>query len=105
MTGEVVDVGTGEGFAVPGFPSLLRPDDGSVADLLLVDRTDGGGRTAYDLRTGREVWTPATSPGAPRRCWTAVCWRSPVTRCGRRTPGRVRRCGPRPGTGLDSARS
>ncbi len=62
-TSEVVDVGSGRAFAVPGYPAALSADDGSMPELLVVDRMSGPGRAVHDLRTGRELWTSASAPG------------------------------------------
>lgn len=63
--GAVVDVRTGRSSAVDGPPATVGADDGSLPDLVVVERADRRVRTAHDLRSGRVLWTSSQVPTGP----------------------------------------
>ncbi len=52
----VVDLRTGRSFTASGTPIRVSPDDGSLANLVLMQPPDGGALIAYDVATGRPLW-------------------------------------------------
>ncbi|RYV51671.1 PQQ-binding-like beta-propeller repeat protein [Pengzhenrongella frigida] len=59
----VVDLASGRAFTVSGSPVHPRPDDGSLAGLILVQPPGGRSLVAYDLATGRARWSAGGTAG------------------------------------------
>lgn len=57
----LVDLRSGQGFTVDGFPLTATVDDGSTGDLVLVQSSRGEGLLAQDIGSGRTRWS---LPGA-----------------------------------------
>ncbi|QTE29289.1 outer membrane protein assembly factor BamB family protein [Pengzhenrongella sicca] len=59
---EIVDLATGRAFAVDGSPVVAVPDDGSLAEVVLVQSPDGE-LIAYELASGRRRWAISSAGG------------------------------------------
>jgi outer membrane protein assembly factor BamB len=53
----VVDLDSGRSFLTDGYPLAPTADDGSTGELVLIQSALGDGLVAYDLGTGRPVWS------------------------------------------------
>jgi outer membrane protein assembly factor BamB len=53
----IADRATGRSFAVDGFPAIVSPDDGSLADLTFTRSPTSNKLAAYDIASGNRKWT------------------------------------------------
>lgn len=60
----VVDLRSGRSFTASGTPVRARPDDGSLAGLLLVQPPGGAALVAYDVATGEPRWRASGRSGS-----------------------------------------
>lgn len=64
MATTIIDVITGRSFTADAVPSGASPDDGSLANLVLMQSPTGDDLIAYDLTSGRPRWTVPAAGGS-----------------------------------------